>query len=62
MEQIKTFKDIDYESNPEGRLLFAALAILAIEWNNTPDEIIHKLNAKADSLLPFEFANYKQTV
>jgi hypothetical protein len=49
MKEIKTLKDIDYETNPEGRLLFAALAILTTTTytDKTPDEVIQLLDERA---------------
>ncbi len=56
MKQIKELTDIDYKTNPEGRLLFAALAILTVDNypSNTPDEVIEIINKKADSFLPID--------
>jgi len=52
MKDIKTLGDIDYKTNPEGRLLFAALAKLTctIYSNKTPDEVIEILNESAELL------------
>jgi len=52
-KEIKTINDIDYENNPEGRLLFSALTILtATEYQDkTPDEVIKIVSAHADNFL-----------
>lgn len=53
MEKITQLKQINYKTVPEGRLLFAALAILTVDNypKNTPDEVIEILNEKADSFI-----------
>lgn len=59
MTQITSLNDIDYKTNPEGRLLFAALAIMTTELypKNTPDEVIEIINKRADSFLPSKEQN-----
>ena len=54
MEKIEQFNQINFKSNPEGRLLFIAITLLTVNGysNNTPNEIIEVLNEKADHLLP----------
>lgn len=49
MKIIKTLRDIDYQTNPEGRLLFAALVILtsALYTDKTPDDVIELLDERA---------------
>lgn len=53
MEKITSLQQINYKTLPEGRLLFAALAILTVDNypTKTPDEVIEILNQKADSFL-----------
>lgn len=52
MKQITELQQIDYKSNPEGRLLFTALTILTTEnyRDKTPDEVIGLLNEKSKFL------------
>ncbi len=53
MKKINSISEIDYKTNPEGRLLFAALTLLTTNpySDKTPDEVLEIVNTHADSFL-----------
>ena len=64
MRKIKDLSQIDYKTNPEGRLLFAALTILTTEnySDKTPDEVIEILNEKSKFLDEGEAKDFSERI
>ncbi len=62
--KIKDLSDIEYKTNPEGRLLFTALTILTTEnyKDKTPDEVINILNDKSTFIDEIESKDFSERI